>query len=69
MRFVFVQPPVTLREKRDYVKGELLETEGNYIEALNMLKKKFMKPLQSLIKDDDWKIVFFGIKVLIRFIS
>lgn len=59
----FPQPPVTLREKRDYVKGELLETEGNYIEALNMLKKKFMKPVTSLLKDEDRKIVFFGIKV------
>jgi hypothetical protein len=45
------------------VKGELLETEGNYIEALNMLKKKFMKPLYSLMKEDDRKIIFFGIKV------
>lgn len=45
------------------MKGELLETEGNYIEALNMLKKKFMKPLSSLLKDDDRKVIFFGIKV------
>ncbi|XP_021950474.1 protein vav isoform X2 [Folsomia candida] len=62
--FRIKQPPVTLREKRDYVKGELLETEGNYIDALMMLKKKFMKPLSSLMKEEDRKIAFFGIKEL-----
>ncbi|CAL8143746.1 unnamed protein product [Orchesella dallaii] len=58
------QPPVTLREKRDYVKGELVETESNYIDALNMVKKNFMKPLASILKEDDRKVVFFGIKEL-----
>lgn len=54
---------MTLREKRDYVKGELLETESNYIDALNMVKKHFMKPLSNVLKEDDRKIIFFGVKV------
>jgi len=50
-------------EKRDYILKELLETESNYVDVLNMLRKHFIKPITS-IKDTDKKIVFMNIKEL-----
>jgi len=31
------------KEKRDYCIRELIETEGNYVDALNMLRKNFIR--------------------------
>jgi len=50
-------------EKRDYILKELLETESNYVEVLNMLRKHFIKPILS-IKDTDKKIIFMNVKEL-----
>lgn len=52
-------------EKRDYVINELVETEKNYVEVLTTLQRHFMRPLQSVIKDQDFKTIFSGIKVTI----
>lgn len=56
--------PVHPVEKRDYCIKELIETEKNYIEALNMIVKHFMRPLKSTIKAEDRKIIFMNIKEL-----
>ena len=49
-----------LREKRDHCIKELIETEGNYNDALNMLRQNFIKPMAS-IKETDKKIIFMNI--------
>uniref|UniRef100_A0A146M5X0 Protein vav n=2 Tax=Lygus hesperus TaxID=30085 RepID=A0A146M5X0_LYGHE len=51
-------------EKRDYVITELVETEKNYIDVLNTLLRCFIRPLSSILKEDDVKIIFGGIKEL-----
>ncbi|XKL67365.1 hypothetical protein PGB90_002856 [Kerria lacca] len=51
-------------EKRDYVINELIETEKNYVDVLKTLQKSFMGPLSSFMREDDYSIIFFGIKDL-----
>jgi len=51
-------------EKRDYVIKELLETEKNYVDVLGSLQKYFMKPLSNLLRPEDMKVIFGGIKEL-----
>ncbi|XP_054717331.1 protein vav-like [Uloborus diversus] len=51
-------------EKRDYCIKELIETEKNYIEALNMIIKHFMRPLKSILKPETRKVIFMNIKEL-----
>ncbi|GFU06550.1 protein vav [Nephila pilipes] len=51
-------------EKRDYCIKELIETEKNYIEALNMIIKHFMRPLKSTLVVDVWKVIFMNIEEL-----
>jgi len=51
-------------EKRDYVIKELLETEKNYVDVLGSLQKYFMKPLSNLLRPEDMKVIFGGIKVV-----
>lgn len=53
-------------EKRDYVINELIETEKNYVDVLNTLQKSFMRPLQNIMREDDFSMIFFGIKVRTR---
>jgi len=50
-------------EKRDYILKELVETERNYVEVLNMLRKNFIKPIAS-VKEAEKKIIFMNIKEL-----
>jgi hypothetical protein len=50
-------------EKRDYILKELVETERNYVDVLNMLRKNFIKNITS-IKDAEKKIIFMNIKEL-----
>ncbi|KAB0802707.1 hypothetical protein PPYR_04893 [Photinus pyralis] len=59
--FVGTHPPL---EKRDYVIKELVETEHNYVEVLNKLKKNFMKPLQAHLRPELRPIVFCKINEL-----
>jgi len=47
-------------EKRDYILKELLETESNFVEVLNMLRKHFIRPI-TCIKDCDKKVIFMNI--------
>ena len=51
-------------EKRDYVINELVETEKKYVDVLSTLQRCFMRPLGNVLKDEDLKVVFFGIKEL-----
>ncbi len=44
------------KEKRDYCVKELVETEGNYVDVLNMLRKHFIKQI-SVMKDADKKVL------------
>lgn len=60
------QPPSLLTtpvEKRDYSINEIVDTEKNYIEALAMIKTKFIRPLSNVLKEEDKKCIFFGIEV------
>lgn len=50
-------------EKRDFVIKELIDTEHNYVEVLNKLKKNFMKPLQSVLDETTHTIIFYKISV------
>lgn len=51
------------KEKRDFIIKELIETEANYVEVLNMLRKHFIRPITT-IKDQDKKVIFMNIKEL-----
>lgn len=51
-------------EKRDFCIKELVETEKNYIEALNMIVKHFQRPLKDIISQEDRRIIFLHIKEL-----
>ena len=51
------------KEKRDFIIKELIETEANYVEVLNMLRKHFIRPITT-IKDQDKKVIFMNIKDL-----
>ncbi|EEB17268.1 protein vav, putative [Pediculus humanus corporis] len=51
-------------EKRDYVINELIETERNYLDVLGGLQRSFMRPLASIIREEDFKIIFAHIKEL-----
>ena len=42
--------PVT---KRDYCAQELVETEKNYVDALNMIHKNFFLPLRGFVPKED----------------
>lgn len=51
-------------EKRDYCIKELVETEKNYYDALNMIIKHFMRPLKGILRDEDRNVIFLHIKQL-----
>lgn len=51
-------------EKRDYVIKELVETERNYVHVLTTVQKCFMRPLNNLLREEDSKIIFNGMKEL-----
>ena len=36
------------KEKRDWVIKELIETEGSYVDVLNMLRKHFIRPISTM---------------------
>lgn len=54
-------------EKRDHVINELVETEKKYVDVLSDLQRCFMRPLSNVMKEEDMKIVFHGIKVSVPF--
>lgn len=51
-------------EKRDYVINELVETEKNYIDVLSTLQRCFIRPLATVLKEEEIKTIFGGIKEL-----
>lgn len=51
------------RDKKDFCLKELVETEANYVDALNMLRKNFIRPITT-ISESDKKVVFMNIKEL-----
>ncbi|CAG9835875.1 unnamed protein product [Diabrotica balteata] len=51
-------------EKRDFVIKELLDTEKNYVDVLEKLRKNFMLPLVNQMKPEHHTLVFFNIKDL-----
>ena len=51
------------REKRDFCLVELLETEANYVDVLNRIRKNFIRPITT-IRESDKKIIFMNIKEL-----
>lgn len=56
--------PTAPLEKRDYCIKELIETEKNYIEALNMITRDFMRPLKDVLTAEENEIIFKHIKEL-----
>lgn len=50
--------------KRDYCIRELVETEKNYIEALNMIMRHFVRPCKKILRSDYRRIIFKHIKEL-----
>lgn len=56
--------PTVPAEKRDYCIKELVETEKNYIEALNMIVRHFLRPLKSVMTQNDRRTVFLHVKEL-----
>lgn len=51
-------------DKRDYCIRELVETEKNYIDALNMIIKHFVRPLKPVLSHNDRATIFLNIKDL-----
>ena len=56
--------PLEPREKRDYCVKELVETEKNYCEALNMIVTHFLQPLSKIMRTNHRKTIFMHIKHL-----
>lgn len=60
--------PQTPKDKRDYSVNEIIDTEKNYIDALNLIITKFIVPLTSgnpnLLNEDEKNCIFFGIENL-----
>ncbi|XP_071521753.1 protein vav isoform X2 [Panulirus ornatus] len=52
------------REKRDLCLQELVETESNYVDALEMLCKTFHMPLRKLISEEQLRKIFCKIPEL-----
>ncbi|KAK7078489.1 hypothetical protein SK128_023086 [Halocaridina rubra] len=46
------------REKRDLCLQELVETEGNYVQALEMIASEFYRPLKGLINEEQCRKIF-----------
>lgn len=68
-RLVDFQPAVTPRDpepvtKRELCIRELVVTEQNFIEALNMIKQYFMEPLKTVIQPQEFKTIFSFIELL-----
>ncbi|XP_066293500.1 guanine nucleotide exchange factor VAV2-like isoform X3 [Branchiostoma lanceolatum] len=59
-----VQKSLSVHEKKNYVVKELLDTEKNYVEALNMIVQHFILPLRNFISPDDEQIIFINIQDL-----
>ncbi|XP_022668184.1 protein vav-like isoform X2 [Varroa destructor] len=57
------KPKTVPLEKRDLCIQELLETEKNYIQALQMIRKKFQQPLEPVLREDA-EIIFKHIRGL-----
>lgn len=51
-------------DRRECCIKELVETEKNYIEALNMIVRHFARPLRNIMNSNDWRTIFFGIESL-----
>ena len=51
-------------QKRDHVIKELVDTERNYVEALNMMLRKFYAPLRPVLSPDDHSIIFMNLQEL-----
>lgn len=51
-------------EKRDYCVRELVDTEKNYIDALNMIIRHFVRPLKDVFPPKERRIIFLHIKDL-----
>ncbi|XP_014677950.1 PREDICTED: guanine nucleotide exchange factor VAV2-like isoform X2 [Priapulus caudatus] len=45
-------------DKREYCIRELVETEKNYVDALNMIVSHFARPLKPIIPEEDFRLVF-----------
>ncbi|CAG2110284.1 unnamed protein product [Medioppia subpectinata] len=56
--------PLEPIEKRDYCVKELVETEKNYCEALNMIVNQFIQPLSKVLRTSDRNSIFMHIKHL-----
>ena len=52
-------------DQRDYSIRELVESEKRYIEALAMIKSNFIRPLSTVLRDEEKKTIFFGIEVIL----
>ncbi|XP_066961659.1 protein vav-like isoform X3 [Macrobrachium rosenbergii] len=54
------------REKRDLCLEELVETEHNYVDALEMLTNQFYRPLREVIGEEQCKRIFSTIPKMVR---
>ncbi|XP_074653804.1 guanine nucleotide exchange factor VAV3-like isoform X2 [Tubulanus polymorphus] len=52
------------KSKRDYCVKELVETEKNYVDALNMIMTHFMRPLRGIIPQGDRDVIFRHVEEL-----
>ncbi|XP_064650133.1 guanine nucleotide exchange factor VAV3-like isoform X3 [Lineus longissimus] len=51
-------PTAPAKSKRDFCIKELVETENNYVDALNMIITHFLRPLRNVLPQIDREIVF-----------
>jgi len=51
------------KETKDFCLVELLETEANYVDVLNRLRKNFIRPITT-IKESEKKVIFMNTKEL-----
>ena len=55
------------RTKRDHCLRELVETEKNYVEALDMIVKSFVQPLRTVLSREDRQKIFINVEDLKAF--
>ena len=57
------------KTKRDHCLKELVETEKNYVDALDMIIKNFVNPLRGVISREDRQKIFINVEDLKHFHS
>lgn len=60
------EPTFLPKDKREHCIKELLDTEKNYVEALDMIQQEFCTPLREILSQDDYNTIFMNLEHLLQ---